>query len=118
MIRYCAIIFGCLTLGEIIVLLTQTHFPSSIIGMLFLTFFLKKGWLKLHWVKGISDLLIANLGLFFIPPCVKIMLYYEVIKANFWAILLSMLISTIIVIYVTAFTYEWVRKQAKNERNS
>lgn len=118
MVRYCAIIFGCLMLGEIVVFLTKTHFPSSIIGMLCLTFFLKRGWLKLHWVKGISDLLIANLGLFFVPPCIKIILYYDVIVANFWAIILSMLISTVIVIYITGITYQFIRKQTKNDRIS
>ena len=39
LIRYCAIIFGCLALGELIVYLTGIHFPSSIIGMILLTLF-------------------------------------------------------------------------------
>ncbi len=29
--------------------------PGSIIGMLLLTAFLQMGWVKLRWVKGISD---------------------------------------------------------------
>lgn len=39
MIRQCAILFGCLALGELIVYLTGIKLPSSIIGMLLLTFF-------------------------------------------------------------------------------
>ena len=38
LIRYCAIIFGCLALGELIVYLTGIHFPSSIIGMILLNY--------------------------------------------------------------------------------
>lgn len=38
MIRQCAILFGCLALGELIVL-TGIKLPSSIIGMLLLTLF-------------------------------------------------------------------------------
>jgi len=49
MIRQCAILFGCLALGELIVYLTGIKLPSSIIGMLLLTLFLKLGWIKLHW---------------------------------------------------------------------
>ena len=41
MIRQCAILFGCLALGELIVFLTDIKLPSSIIGMLLLTLFLK-----------------------------------------------------------------------------
>ena len=68
MIRQCAILFGCLALGELIVFLTGIKLPSSIIGMLLLTLFLKLGWIKLQWVQGLSDFLVANLGFFFVPP--------------------------------------------------
>jgi len=34
MIRQCAILFGCLALGELIVYLTGIKLPSSIIGIL------------------------------------------------------------------------------------
>ena len=60
MIRQCSILFGCLALGELIVYLTGIHLPSSIIGMLLLTLFLKLGWIKLEWVQGLSDFLVAN----------------------------------------------------------
>ena len=46
MIRQCAILFGCLALGELIVFLTGIKLPSSIIGMLLLTLFLKLGLIK------------------------------------------------------------------------
>lgn len=39
MIRQCAILFGCLALGELVVYLTGIKLPSSIIGMLLLSFF-------------------------------------------------------------------------------
>ena len=59
MIRQCAILFGCLALGELIVFFTGIKLPSSIIGMLLLTLFLKLGWIKLHWVQGMSDFLVS-----------------------------------------------------------
>ena len=51
MIRQCAILFGCLALGELIVFFTGIKLPSSIIGMLLLTLLLKLGWIKLHWCR-------------------------------------------------------------------
>ena len=85
MIRQCAILFGCLALGELIVFLTGIKLPSSIIGMLLLTLFLKLGWIKLQWVQGLSDFLVANLGFFFVPPGVALMLYFDVIEAKYLA---------------------------------
>lgn len=110
MIRQCAILFGCLALGELIVYLTGIKLPSSIIGMLLLTLFLKLGWIKLHWVQGLSDFLVANLGFFFIPPGVALMLYLDIIAAEFWPIAIATLISTALVLVVTGWVHQIVRK--------
>ena len=69
------VIFGCLALGEVIVWATGIKLPSSIIGMLILTLLLKLGWVKLGWVERLSQLLISNLGFFFVPPGVALILY-------------------------------------------
>ena len=61
MIRQCFILFGCLAIGELIVYLTGIKLPASIIGMLSLTLLLKLKWIKLEWVQGLSDFLVANL---------------------------------------------------------
>ena len=79
MIRQCAILFGCLALGELIVYLTGIKLPSSIIGMLLLTLFLKLGWIKLQWVQGLSDFLVANLGFFFVLPGLPFYCFFEVL---------------------------------------
>lgn len=113
MIRYCAIIFGCLAIGELIVWATSFQFPSSIIGMILLTISLKINLIKLHWVQNFSNLLIANLGLFFVPPCIKVILYWDTIKENFIPILISIFISTMLVIYSTASIYQFLRTKKK-----
>ena len=110
MIRQCAILFGCLALGELIVFLTGIKLPSSIIGMLLLTLFLKLGWIKLHWVQGMSDFLVANLGFFFIPPGVARRLYFDIIAAEFWPIAIASLVSTLLVLVVTGWVHQLTRK--------
>ena len=117
LIRYCAIIFGCLALGELIVYLTGIHFPSSIIGMIVLTLFLHLGWIKLHWVKAFSDMLISHLGLFFVPPSVAILAYFDLIAKNFWSISVAIVVSTIIVMVVTGHVYQFIRKRTKHHHD-
>ena len=102
LIRYFAIVFGCLGLGELIVALTHIPFPSSIIGMLFLTLFLELGWVKLQSIK-----------LFFVPPSIGIMAYFKQIGENFLAIFLSIIISTVVVIVITGHVYQFFRKKLK-----
>ncbi len=75
MIRQCAILFGCLALGELLVYLFHVPLPSSILGMLLLALFLKLKVIRLEWVQGLSDFLVANIGFFFVPPGVAIMVH-------------------------------------------
>ena len=101
MIRQCAILFGCLALGELVVFLTDIKLPSSI---------LKLGWIKLQWVQGLSDFLVANLGFFFVPPGVALMLYFDIIAAQFWPIVIASLVSTLLVLIVTGWVHQLARK--------
>ena len=84
--------------------------PASIIGMLTLTLLLKLKIVKLEWVRGLTDFLIANLGFFFVPPGVALMLYFDVIKMEILPIALATLLSTIIVLLVTGHTHQVVSK--------
>ena len=97
MIRQCTILFGCLAL----------------IGMLLLTLFLKLGWLRLEWVKGMSDFLVANLGFFFVPPGVALMLYFDVIKAELLPITVATVVSTVVVLVVTGQVHQLRKKRNK-----
>lgn len=115
MIKNCFIILGCLTLGELLVYLLGIKFPSSILGMLFLVLFLKLKWVKTPDVKSISEVLISNLGLFFVPSCIKMMLYFPLIAENWLPLIISVVISTILVLLVSGFSFEILRKNKKND---
>ena len=110
MIRQCFIIFGCLAVGELLVWLTGITLPSSIIGMLLLTALLQLKAVKLEWVKGISDFLISNMGFFFVPPGVALMLYLDVIKAELVPIVVATVVSTVLVLIVTGWTHQGFKK--------
>lgn len=110
MARQFFVIFGCLALGEFIVWATGIKLPSSIIGMLLLTLFLKLGWVKLGWVERLSQLLIANLGFFFVPPGVALILYLDLIKAQWFPIVTATVVSTLLVLVVTGQMHQLVIK--------
>ena len=105
MARQFFVIFGCLALGEFIVWATGIKLPSSIIGMLLLTLFLKLGW-----VERLSQLLIANLGFFFVPPGVALILYLDLIKAQWFPIVTATVVSTLLVLVVTGQMHQLVIK--------
>ncbi len=110
MFRQLAIIIGCLAVGEFVVWLTGITVPSSIIGMLLLTLLLKVRAVKLEWVETISNFLVKNMGFFFVPPGVALMLYFDLIKAEIWPIVLATAISTTLVLVVTGWTHIAARK--------
>ena len=116
MVKQCTILFGCMALGELLVKITGVSLPGSIVGMLLLAAFLEMGWIKLEWVKQISDFLLSNLGFFFVPPGAALMLNFGTIAKDFWAIAIATLVSTILVLLSTGWTHQIVRKYAKFRR--
>lgn len=118
MIRQCFIIFGCLALGELIVWLTGIGIPSSILGMLILTALLQMKVINLDWVKGISDFLIGNLGFFFVPPGVALMLYFDIIRAEILPIVVATVISTILVLVTTGWTDQYLRQLNNKKKDT
>ena len=101
MFRQLAIIIGCLAVGEFITWLTGISVPSSIIGMLLLTFLLKVKVIRLEWVETISNFLVKNMGFFFVPPGVALMLYFDIIGKEIVPIVLATTLSTMLVLVVT-----------------
>lgn len=106
MIRQLAIIFGCLALGELVIYLTHIPLPSSILGMLLLTLLLKLKFIRLEWVRSISDFLVGNIGFFFVPPGVAVMLYFDIIKAQLVPIVVASVVSTVLVLAVTGWVHQ------------
>lgn len=105
MFRQLAIIIGCLAVGEFVVWLTGISVPSSIIGMLFLTTMLKTKVVRLEWVETTSSFLVKNMGFFFVPPGVALMLYFDVIRAELVPIVVATVVSTMLVLVTTGWVH-------------
>lgn len=110
MILQCAVLFAFLALGELIVYLTGVPVPASIIGMLLLTLALQTRIVKLRHVAGVADFLVKNLGFFFVPAGVALMLHFDLIKQQWLPILGASAVSTVIVLAVTGWMHQLIRK--------
>lgn len=115
MIRQCFIIFGCLAIGELIVWLTGITIPSSIIGMMLLAAMLQMKVIKVEWVKGMSDFLISNMGFFFVPPGVALMLYLDIIRTELVPIAVATVVSTVLVLIVTGWTHQRLKVKSDGD---
>ena len=118
MIRQLAILFGFRALAELIITLTHIPLPSSILGMLLLTLLLKLKVIRLEWVRSISDFLVTNIGFFFVPPGVAIMLYFDIIKAQFVPIVAASVVSTVLVLAVTGWVHQIYGRTVKHEKTT
>ena len=99
-----------LSIGRVYCLGYRNKTTVQYIGMLLLTLFLKLGWVKLAWVERLSQLLIANLGFFFVPPGVALILYLDLIKAQWFPIVTATVVSTLLVLVVTGQMHQLVIK--------
>ena len=117
MILQCAVLFSFLALGELVVWLTGIPIPSSIIGMLLLTAALKMKIVRVFWVDKVADFLLKNLGFFFVPAGVGLMNCLGLLSDQWLPIVGSCVISTFLVIAVTSWVHQYVRRAASSHRH-
>lgn len=109
MILQFGILFTFLMLGEFIVWLTNIPVPSSIIGMLLLTFSLHAGWVKPFQIERLATFLTKNMGFFFVPAGVGLMNCYGILSDQWLPIVIICVVSTVIVIISTGWTHRITR---------
>ncbi|NJE04093.1 CidA/LrgA family protein [Thermococcus sp. MV11] len=108
--RGLAIIFGFYALGEFTSFALNLTIPGSVLGMLFLLSALLGGAVKLEWVEDEAELFIRNMSVMFVPPGVGIVTYIGLIKSQLLPISVSLLLSFLITLLVTAKTVELLRR--------
>ncbi len=86
----------------------QIAVPGNVIGMGLLLLALLLGWLRLAWVEDAAELLLTHFSLFFIPAGVGVMVHTEVIARQWQPILLATVLSTFVVLGVTAKVGQWL----------
>ncbi|MDR1679094.1 MAG: CidA/LrgA family protein [Prevotellaceae bacterium] len=100
-------------LGELISLFIGGFMPGSIIGMILLFLSLLFKLLNPAQVKNTATTISKNMAVFFVPATVGLMTYFSLLKNNFWAIIVSIFVSTLLVMAVVAWIQQ--RFEFKNE---
>lgn len=104
------VVFGLCLAAEGISALLPFVFPSSVMAMVLLLVLLFCKVLKPQQLNETSDFLLGNMPLFFVPACVGILQYKDVLFQNFWAIFLISLLTTPVVFFVTGHAVQLTMK--------
>ena len=93
--------------------------PASVIGIVLLLLLLAFKIIKPAKLKDISDFMLGNMALFFIPVVSSMIQYKDVLFANFWAIILICLLTTPVVFFVTGhvvqLTVKFLRRRGEKQ---
>ena len=112
------IIFAFLAIGELVVWLTDVPIPSSIIGLLLLTAALHLKIVKLRQVEGVADFLVKNLGFFFVPAGIGVMVHFDLIAQQWMPIVVASVVSIVVVLGVTGWVHQICRRYFSRNEHS
>ena len=74
--------------------------------------------LKVEKVENLANFFLDHLAFFFIPAAVGLMTSFASLKGSIFKIILLCILTTIIVISVTAVTVEFICKRKSNGKNN
>ncbi|PYG88767.1 holin-like protein [Ruminiclostridium sufflavum DSM 19573] len=100
-------------LGEVLNKVVHIPLPGSIIGMLLLFVCLLLGIIKLEMIEEISRFLLDHLAFFFIPAGVGLIAYAGILKRNLIPILVICFATTFLVMIVTGWTVQIIKRRLK-----
>lgn len=92
--------------GEALAALLPFPFPASVLGMVLLLVLLAAKVLRPHHIREKTNFLLDNMPLFFVPACVSILKYADVLAQNVWALLVICVCTVPLVFGVTGHTVQ------------
>ena len=115
------IVFAVCLVSEGISAVLPFTLPASVISIILLLLLLAFRLVKPEKLKDVSNFLLDNMALFFIPVVSGMMQYKDVLFANFWAIILICLLTTPLVFFVTGhvvqLTVKLMRKKGEKKHD-
>lgn len=98
-------------IGSFIQTTFNLFIPGSVIGLILLFILLITNIIKPFWVESGARFMVNHLVLFFIPPTVGVMHYFDVFSGKGFLLILITIVSTIIVIGVSGMISEFLYKR-------
>ncbi len=118
MVEYFTLILCCQLIGELLVTVLNLPLPGPVAGMILLFgFLLVKGEIP-EPLAHLSDTLLNNLSLLFVPAGVGVMLHFELLGTELIPLSVALVVSTLLTIAVSALLMVWfTRLSQKNIEN-
>ena len=110
------VIFGICLVSEGISSMLPFTFPSSVLAMLILLILLAVRVLKPRQLQEGAGFFLDHMAMFFIPVCVSVLKYADVLLANFWAVVLISLFTTPLVFFVTGHVVQVTMKLMRRKK--
>lgn len=98
-------------ISTLIISALQIPFPPALLGMLFLVALLATKIVPVQSVEGICNILISKMGMLFLPAGISVMLYADVIMAEFKAISITIVVCSAAVLLTTAMLLQLMLKK-------
>lgn len=97
--------------GNALSALTGNHISGNVIGMLLLFLALNLRWVKAETVRPAARFLLGAMALFFVPFGVGLTVSWPLLADNLWAILVSAVLSTLVVLAVAGRTFQSLNRR-------
>lgn len=115
MIAALVVLLGCQLAGEILARLTGVPVPGPVLGAALLTAWLL--WRKIPaFLPPVAHGILRNLSLLFVPAAVGVVQYGPVLAEHGIALGLTLVISTVLALAVTALVFRFVLRWSDGER--
>ncbi len=98
----------CQFLGELFVLATKIPVPGPVIGMVIMLLVLITRGRTPVPIREVSEGLLRYLALLYVPAGVGLMVHLEMLSTFWLAILISLTLSTLLALLVTALIFKWL----------
>ena len=110
-----AIVLVVCLVGEWVAALLPFAFPASVISMILLAMLLMSGIVKESMIRTVSNFLVVNMGLFFVPALVGTLQYTDVLKACILPFLAVTFLTTPLVYAAAAWSVQALMKRTRKK---
>lgn len=105
-------------LGELAVVSMGLPLPGPVLGMVMLLLVLLQRAQVPAPLRNVADALLANLALLFVPAGVGLVLHFELLKSEWWIILLALIISSVGAAIITALVFAALLRRLRVKREA
>ena len=105
------IALGFQLIGELIVVSLDLPIPGPVLGLVLLGGALVVNGGVPEGLRQVSNGLLSNLALLFVPAGVGLILHFELLKAEWWIILVALIVSSVVTAVVTAWIFQMMNRE-------